>query len=194
MSVTVSATGFTPSGDVYVNSTLVATTALAEGQAQVTIDPFATVGNRTVMVKYLGDANAEPSESGTSNLNVVKATPTMTGTPTPTRITTKDAIAYRVALSASGQVVTGTVSISVDGRNLVGTLVNGAVTFNLTKFTKAGTYQVMVVYGGSVLANTITRTVPLVVNKKVVPVRGTVCLRGHAGQTVPSSGRARSTR
>jgi hypothetical protein len=138
----------------------------ADGTATLTIPGTAlAVGDHTLSVEYSGD-DEHAASATTVEVGVVKATPTMTVTTTPSRVTTKDAIALRVALDAPGQVVTGTVALSVDGRNAVGTLVNGAVTFHLSKFTKAGTYQVTLTYGGSALANAVTRTVPLEVLKR----------------------------
>ncbi|MBF4770506.1 Ig-like domain repeat protein [Nocardioides agariphilus] len=90
----------------------------------------------------------------------------MTVTTSPNPITTKDAVALTVAMAAPGAAVTGNVAISVNGRILFGSLVNGFVTFSLGKFPQAGTYQVTAIYGGSALANSVTRTVSFTVVKK----------------------------
>jgi 5'-nucleotidase len=166
--VAVSATGFTPGGtvDVYVDGAKAATGTLTSGQADVVIGPFSSVGSRTVSVKYLGDSRATASESASRTLDVVKATPTMTVTTSPSRITVKDAVAVTASLAAQGQVVSGTVLVSVDGRVLVGSLADGSVTFDLPKFGKAGTYQMTILYGGSTSAYAVSRTVPLEVLKK----------------------------
>ena len=164
---TVAATGFTPSGNVefYVNGTLAATQALTSGSAQAVLGPFINVANRTVVATYVGAANASASESTAKVVTVTKATPTMTVTVSPNPAGTKDPVRVTVSLAATGQVVTGSVVVRIDGRVLNGTLVNGSVVINTSKIPKAGTYPVVVTYGGSTLAETVTQTISLVVRK-----------------------------
>jgi hypothetical protein len=47
-----------------------------------------------------------------------------------------------------------------------GSSARGSLTFSLTKFPLPKTYQVTVVYGGSALANPVTRVVSFTVVKK----------------------------
>jgi hypothetical protein len=89
----------------------------------------------------------------------------MTVTMSPNPAGTKDPVRVTVSLVATGQVVTGSVVVRIDGRVLNGTLVNGSVVINTSKIPKAGTYPVVVTYGGSTLAETVTQTISLVVRK-----------------------------
>lgn len=164
----VTAAGHTPTGDVevYVDGNRAATASLANGSAAAEIGPFPTVGSRSVTVRYLGDARTKGSESPASTVTVVKAKPTMTVTTAPERITVKSDVRLTVALAAPGQVVTGGVGIFWDGKFLVGSLSGGSVTFDLGLLKQAGSYDVRIVYGGSALAEPVSRTVTLEVAKK----------------------------
>jgi hypothetical protein len=90
----------------------------------------------------------------------------MTVTTQPDRITPKSDVRMTVALAAPGQVVTGPVGIAWDGKSLAGNLSGGAVTFRLGLFKQPGSYDVRIVYGGSALAESVTRTVTVQVLKK----------------------------
>ena len=164
----VTASGYTPTGDVevYVDGVRAATKPLTDGSAVLEIGPFPTVGTRSVTVKYLGDAVTRPSETAATSVSVVKAKPTMTVTTQPDRITPKSDVRMTVSLAAPGQVVTGPVGISWDGKVLAGNLSGGAITFGLGQFKAAGSYDVRIVYGGSSLAESVTRTVTVQVLKK----------------------------
>ena len=164
----VTAAGFTPTGDVevYVDGVRAATKPLSDGAAVLEIGPFATVGTRSVVVRYVGDASTSPSATAATSVSVVKAKPTMTVTTQPDRITPKSDVRMTVSLAAPGQVVTGSVGISWGGKVITGNLSGGAITVGLGQFKSAGSYDVRVVYGGSSLAESVTRTVTVTVLKK----------------------------
>ncbi len=79
--VAVSVTGgdYTPTGavGVYVDGALATVGTLTDGKANLTVGPFDTVGEKSVVVRYFGDDYARSGESEPQTLSVEKATPKM---------------------------------------------------------------------------------------------------------------------
>ena len=165
---TVSAAGYTPTGlvEFYVAGELFTTVWLADGKATVPLDPFQTTGIRTITVRYLGDTNTLPSQSVGGSVTVVKATPTMTVTTSPQRISVKSTVVMTVALTAPSQVPAGTVTVTWGKKKVVGTLSSGQVQLRLGEFDPPGTYTFQVSYSGSQTVEAATTTTTITVVKK----------------------------
>ncbi|MFL6002414.1 MAG: ExeM/NucH family extracellular endonuclease, partial [Nocardioides sp.] len=165
----VTATGFTPTGnvEVYVDGTLATTGALTDGSDVLQVGPFATVGQHRVVVTYVGDSTTRTSSSSAQTVTVVKATPTMTVTTSPSPITTRSKVAMTVALTAPGQVPTGTVTVTWGKKDkAVGNLSGGHVVLPLGQFAPAGDYTFKVSYSGSPTVEDVTATKTITVLKK----------------------------
>ena len=165
----VTASGYTPTGDVevYVDEVKVTSGALTDGTAALEVGPFVTVGTHSVVVRYLGDAGTEPSSSDPQSVTVVKATPTMRITASPDRITTKSNVGMTVTLTAPGQVPTGTVTITwAKKEKAVGTLTGGQVVLPLGQFSPAGDYTFKVSYPGSPTVEAATSSKTITVLRK----------------------------
>jgi 5'-nucleotidase len=74
--VTVRADGVTPTGSVqvYVDGALARTVSLTDGAVSVQLGPFATTGEKSIELRYLGDAHVT-SGSATRTVTVVKGNP-----------------------------------------------------------------------------------------------------------------------
>jgi predicted extracellular nuclease/2',3'-cyclic-nucleotide 2'-phosphodiesterase (5'-nucleotidase family) len=168
----VTADGFVPTGqvEVIVDGTKVRTLALESGSAFVELDAFPTVGQRSVVVKYLGDANTLPSQAAPAAVDVVKARPTMTLVIDPDSPTTRDRVQLDVSLAAPSQVVTGEVRVwwkpGPEAERKQRTLSGQAASFELGRFIQPGDHEVRVRYYGSSLAEAVEKTLVVRVVKK----------------------------
>ena len=161
--------GFVPEGDVVflVDGVEVATAALEDGEASVELDAFRSVGSRSITARYLGDDSTRPSESAPSTVAIVRATPSMTVTASPDRITTKSMVTMTIALAATGQVPEGTVTVTWGRKKeRLGTLSGGQVAFGLGEFDPPGDYTFQVSYSGSPTVEPSSTTHTITVEKK----------------------------
>jgi 5'-nucleotidase len=159
----------TPGGSVEFSAdgTVVATVPVAsDGTANALVGPFDDVGPHLVTVRYTGDANTRPSDTGTVVL-VTKATPAMTVERSPGDvIRNQTRVVLDVRLAAPGQVVTGDVRVTGASLGSVeGSLTDGTVTLTLPPFKKDGKVELSVDYLGSRDNERVSRTVSFVVLK-----------------------------
>jgi len=116
VAVTVSAPGnVVPQGEVglYVGDALVTEATLVNGQANLTVGPYSTTGQRSFEVRYLGNAYVDGS-SVTKTVTVVKQTPKLTVTRSPATIharTTNPVL--KVSLTALANPVTKGITLTV---------------------------------------------------------------------------------
>ena len=119
--VTVSANGVTPTGVVglFIGGSLVGGADLTDGAADLTVGPYPTLGEKAFQVRYLGDDFVRTSLVD-KTVEVVKATPTMTVTTSPSVIRVKKTKpVVTVQLAAAGfSPVTGSVRVVVGWRHL----------------------------------------------------------------------------
>ncbi|GEL94603.1 discoidin domain-containing protein [Cellulomonas composti] len=153
VTVTVSATGATPTGTVEIRegATLRASAALdASGVARVALPGSLSVGVHQLTVAYLGDAQTEAKSLATHALQVGKATPLITATAGPVRHGVGGTITANVGTTA-GPVTTGRVKLinTRTGGVRYANVTDGAVTFTLGKDYPAGITTFRVRYLGS---------------------------------------------
>ena len=128
-----------------------------DGSATITVPGTALQpGTHDLTVSYSGDASNHPS-TGSVQLQVAKATPTMALTVSPSAVTTKTAASVRIDLTAPNQTVSGLVWVHWSGGDQLVALQNGSATVDLGTFKQAGDYPVTVVYSGSSLAKAVSR-------------------------------------
>ncbi|GEL95622.1 Ig-like domain repeat protein [Cellulomonas composti] len=153
-SVAVAVTGPVPAtGTVTLKngSTVVSTATLGSGAATLTLPKTVAAGTRTLTVTYAGSTQLLGAAT-TAKVTVAKAKSATTLTLPTTVKPTAQAKAV-VTVKATGVVPTGKVTVVVKQNGatkatVVATLSGGKATLTLPKL-KAGTYQVVVTYGGS---------------------------------------------
>ena len=164
---TVASTGFTPGGNVefYVNGTLAATEALTQRHRPDGARLFTTVANRTVVAKFVGDPGATASESTAKVVTVTKATPTMTVTVSPNPAGTKDRVSGH-RLTCRDRPGRHRQRGRQDRRSRAQRHARQRQRRHQhQQDPEGGDYPVVVTYGGSTLAETVTQTISLVVRK-----------------------------
>jgi 5'-nucleotidase len=160
--VTVSADGVTPTGVVglFIGGSLVGGADLTDGEADLTVGPYPTLGEKAFQVRYLGDDYVRTSLVN-KTVQVVKATPTMTVTTSPSVIRvnrTKPVVT--VHLTAPGfDPVTGSVSVVSGGKTYTKTLSNGTAQFTLSAYKSIGVKEIQVTYLGTALTTVVTQTI-----------------------------------
>jgi 5'-nucleotidase len=173
LAIAVTATGVTPSGTVeaWDGATKLGEGTLAEGTASITVGPFAAAGQRSIEVRYLGDAQ------------VATATGSVTVTVTAPVTTTTSGTAADMTYGTSGSVVVtvtpatapGGVEV-LDGATSLGTatLTDGTATVPLAaKSLEVGTHTLTVRYLGATGYATSSGTVDLTVLKAAPAVTAT---------------------
>lgn len=146
---------------------VVASGGLAPGSATLTI-PGTDLkpGTHSLIVTYAGDDDTAAASTAIS-LTVLKATPELTVTKTPTKVIVKKTKAVITAsLSAPSQTVEGTVVVTANGHTYVADLVDGTASVTLRPFTSTGKKAVVVKYLGSDLAKPVTTTITVNVVKR----------------------------
>jgi hypothetical protein len=159
----------TPGGSVEFSAdgVVVATVPVAaDGTANALVGPFDDIGPHLLTVRYTGDANTRPSDTGTVVL-VTRATPAMTVDRSPAVVARNQTrVVLDVRLAAPGQVVTGDVRVTGPSLGSVGaTLVDGAASITLPVFKKDGRVELSVDYLGSRDNDRVSQTVSFVVLK-----------------------------
>lgn len=149
-SVTVARTGGgTPTGIVTasVNGVSVGAADLSSGKATIPLGIQQSVGTKSVVVKYLGDAATTPSASAPATLTVTKQT---------TRLKVakplKAGKAWKFAVTAIGETSTpsGKVKVKIKKKIFTGKLIGGTSLVKV-KGLKPGTYRAKVSYPGDAL-------------------------------------------
>ncbi len=138
-----------------------------DGTATITV-PGTTFrpGTYDLTVAYSGDDGSKPS-TGTVQLTVDKAKPTMALTVSPSVIVEKRTDAQlTVDLTAPQQTVTGWVYVHWNGNDTLVRVQDGSAVVDLGIFKKAGSYPVTVVYSGSDLARAVTKSITLEVQPR----------------------------
>ena len=120
------------------------------GVASIPLAAFSTAGTKVLTAEYSGDAALAPSVSSPAVLKVVKAASKVSAGIAPKKLTAKKRAKVKVAVTAPGARVSGTVLVRVDGKLVASAAVNGAgkATVKLPKL-RAGKHKVKVVYLGS---------------------------------------------
>ena len=168
VAVTVASTDGTPNGDVavYVDGALRSTVALVDGRVTVPVGPFATVGNRSVEARYLGDATTSPSTSRSATVRVVKAAARLAVKVQPAKIVAgRTQATLAITATAAGLTPSGTVTVKIGAKTYSGTLRNGAVKIKLARFAKPGPVKAVVAYAGDARTAAASTTVKLTVKK-----------------------------
>ncbi len=159
ITVAVTSGGGTPTGTVqaYVGGTLVDSGSLASGSATLTVGPFATVGAKTVTVRYLGDAHVEASQD-TATVVVdpaSKAVPQLGIRHTPNNVRAQQTRARLiVGVAADGEAARGSIRIripgTVNGVVVISVdLLRGRAEVRLPKFQVRGAKRIQVTYLGN---------------------------------------------
>ena len=151
IAVTVNGGSWSPGGTVTasIGGNVVDTEPLSGGTATLTVGPFATVGNKSVTIAYLGDADNTPVTTSVT-VGVDEATASVTaGTPNPASVPINGGqsnIPVTVTSTAPGD-ATGSVTASVNG-NIVDTetLSGGTATLTVGPFTTLGDKTVTIAY------------------------------------------------
>ena len=125
-----------------------------QGQTS-TVGPFASVGEKSITIRYYGDAATRPAETSvtvtvTPAPVVEKATPTITASASPSVLKVKkDSTTVSVTVTRPGGTATGTVLAVVDGVVLgTGELVAGRASILIGPFATVGTKVVTLRYLG----------------------------------------------
>lgn len=157
IAVDVTAPGGTPTGTVaaILDGRIVGGAELVNGSADVVVGPFASIGEKTITIRYYGDAATRSAET-TVTITVTpapvveKATPTVTASASPSVLKVrKDSTTVGVSVTRPGGTATGTVLAVVDGV-VLGTaeLVAGQASITIGPFTTVGTKVVTLRYLG----------------------------------------------
>ncbi len=186
IAVAVTASGFVPTGSVsaWQGATELATATLVNGQASLTVGPFATTGDKSIEVRYAGDGNATASTSTVTVTVTAKPAPqpiatTVSGTTTPITYGAAGSVTIAVAPSAAtGQVelLNGTTSLGT------ATLAGGTAAIGVpAKALEVGTHTLVVRYLGSSTHNASQSTFPVTV-AKAKPTVKVKDAKGKAGK------------
>lgn len=167
VAVTVTPSTATGSVSILDGSEVLGTASIEDGVAHVTIPATSLpMGVHDLSIVYAGSSETSPSR-GAMTMTVVKATPTMTVTTSPDRITTKSTVMMTVALAAPGQVPSGTVTVTWGKKKeRVGTISGGQVEFGLGEFDPPGQYVFHISYSGSPTVEPASSTHTITVVKK----------------------------
>ena len=151
LAVTVTAQGHTPSGFVaaYLDGQYLTSAPLANGEADLTVGPFDTIGDKTIEVRYFGDDLTLPGQ-GTDTVVVQKGRPKVNAGGPATATLGKSRPKVTVTVSEDDIAPTGTVVFRVDGVKVAAkSLSGGKASVELKRFFKAGRHLVEVTYKGS---------------------------------------------
>lgn len=149
-----------PTGKVEVLSgkKIVATLTLKNGKATGgVVSSSLGLGRHSLSLVYLGDAKTLSASTSTT-VTVVKATPKVSASVSPTRVSHKKHAKVTVTLSAPHASLTGTVKVW-DGKRLVGTgtVRNGRVVVSISTLAK-GKHKLSVHYLGNSELNGVTKS------------------------------------
>ena len=157
MTATVSATGYTPTGEVQfeLNGFPIGTAALEEGTATLVGGPLNAAGTFEITASYLGDGNTEGSSAAEgATLKVVKAAADTTVKVKPNKIRVNRTQAKVIVKVTSGDAAAkGRVEVKVGGKSYRAKLNDGRAVVKLKPFAKTGKKTVRVKY----LGNAITK-------------------------------------
>jgi trimeric autotransporter adhesin len=169
VTVAVAGSGGTPSGSVTLSGGgyTSGATSLVSGSATISIPANSlSAGSDVLTATYSGDP-AFNTATGTATVTVnTPLTPTITLTPSATTIAVSQAITVGVAVTGTGAVPTGTVTLSGGGfTSSAGTLVAGAFTVNIpANSLAAGSDTLTVTYSGDTVYSSATKPVTITVN------------------------------
>ena len=154
VSVSVSPAEATGTVELARGTSVLATTAVADGKATLVIVAKALLpGTYDLDLRYAGDAGHQPSSSKVQVV-VEKVVPTMAVS--ATKVSGNQARIV-VQLSAANDVpVTGEVRVGVEGSTLVATVSNGQAVFIWPRIPKGGRLALTATYAGSDLASAVT--------------------------------------
>ena len=133
---------------------------ISKGEVSLTISDLA-VGNYNVVVRFAGDDRFNEATNSTV-FNVLKVNVPITNE--TISIPESDSTQYSISLPSDA---TGTLTVTVDGKNYTGTLTNGKATVSIPELAE-GSHNITVTYSGDGKYSPITKT--SVVVKEHVPV------------------------
>ena len=133
---------------------------ISNGESSLTI-PDLAVGNYNVIVRFAGNDRFNEATNSTA-FKVLKVNVPITNE--TISIPESDSTQYSISLPADA---TGTLTVTVDGKNYTETLVNGKATVNIPELT-TGSHNITVTYSGDAKYSPITKS--SVVVKEHVPV------------------------
>jgi hypothetical protein len=134
---------------------------VSNGTARVVLPVFGATGLRPLDVRYTGVAGTTSDSSTRVSLTVVKATPVMKVTVSPSKIHRgKTHPKLTIRLTAPGQTVSGYVTVGAKGKQVAHVrLVNGRATVTLPTYATTGVKHPGVRYDGSSIAAPVFREV-----------------------------------
>ncbi len=158
VSVTVAKASGTATGAVIalVDGKVAGAGQLTDGKTAIELQPFASVGTKSVQLKYFGDDSTKAGEAAVS-VSVVKADPKL-AVKAPQRVTKGDKAVIKVRVSAAGHTPTGKVTVVVGGKKVTKALKDGKATLRV-RMTKVGKAKVRVRYSGDALTEPDSKTV-----------------------------------
>jgi uncharacterized protein len=165
---TVSTTAATPdSGTVSFTygSTALCSATLSSGTASCAYSKL-PVGTDTITASYSGSESGlgYQASTGTTSQVVDKDTTTLAVSGAPNPSTTGEPVAFTITASSSGEVPTGTVTLTESGTTLgTGTLSSGTATVTTSALTQ-GTHTIMATYTGDTTNTAATATTTQTVN------------------------------
>ena len=123
---------------------------ISNGKASVFISDL-VAGNYAVLVRFTGDDKFNPTSNSTS-FNVLKVEVPLTDE--TISIPSGDSTVYSISLPGDA---TGTLTVTVDGKDYTSQLVNGKATVNIPELT-TGSHNITVTYSGDAKYSPITKS------------------------------------
>lgn len=157
VSVTVSKAVGVPTGAVLalIDGSVVGAGQLVGGTVDITLAPFATVGLKSVELRYLGDDTTKPATT-TASVDVVKAEPSLK-VKAPKKVEKGSRATIVVTVRATGFTPSGTVTVKVAGKKVTKALKRGETTIRV-RLTRLGKNKVVVTYNGDDLTESASAT------------------------------------
>ena len=157
--VTVSASGYTPTGTVTLKSggKTIGSGTLAGGTVTINTLTWKKAGSAKVTVQYSGDANTNGASTSKS-VSVAKQKPSL-AVKAPAKVKKGTAPKVVATLTGVGAKVGGVVRFTFQGKTVKRSLVNGKATLTIGKVTK--TTKVKVTYLGNANWASVSKTVTI---------------------------------
>jgi 5'-nucleotidase len=169
VTVGVAATNVVATGSVTVKDggTVLGTAVLSGGVAHVAITAGALgAGAHSLTADYAGDGNVQAS-TDTFTMTVSKASSTTSASVKPKQVKKGHKVKVKVTVeAANGVPVTGDVTVTLKGKSVTVTLVNGQATVKLKKVKKGGKATVAYLGSSNVEASQTTVKIKIKKSKK----------------------------
>jgi len=165
VSVSVAKAAGTATGAVIalVDGKVAGAAELSGGKAVIELQPIASVGTKTIQLKYFGDDSTKPGATSVS-VDVVKAEPRLK-VAAPKRVVKGELASVRVRVVATGYTPTGKVTVVVAGKKVTKTLKDGKATLRV-RMTRLGKNKVRIRYSGDGLTEPASKAVTIRVTRR----------------------------